>query len=209
MIKNILFDFDGTLFDTQKLHSAVESELLQKHGIQISSEEITKKYSGVRTNEFFAELLGDKQLADELVRQKWEVLFKRSHLVEELADLSSLFLALKAKDILFGIGTASPKRWVDEILKNNSLEYFFDQDSVVGGDMVEKGKPDKETWARLQRGIPPEQCLVVEDGVSGCLAAISAGMPFVVLGEEDGRFPNGSIFVKSLGDGFLFALNHV
>jgi beta-phosphoglucomutase-like phosphatase (HAD superfamily) len=208
MIKNILFDFDGTLFDTQKLHSAVESELLQKHGIQISSGEITKKYSGVRTSEFFVDLLGDKNLANELVRQKWEVLFKRSHLAEEMADLSALFLALKSKDILFGIGTASPKKWVDEILKNKNLDHFFADGSIITGDMVKKGKPDKETWVKVQKDIPAKQCLVVEDGVSGCLAAISAGMPFVVLGEEDGRFPKGSTFIKSLEDAYIFALNH-
>jgi beta-phosphoglucomutase-like phosphatase (HAD superfamily) len=57
MISGVIFDMDGVISDTQKIHSRVESELLGKFGIAISPEEITLKYSGVKTSEFFNELL--------------------------------------------------------------------------------------------------------------------------------------------------------
>ena len=53
MIKGIIFDMDGIISDTQKLHSKVACELLDRFGIEITPKEITKKYSGVRTKEFF------------------------------------------------------------------------------------------------------------------------------------------------------------
>ena len=40
MIKAIIFDMDGVISDTQKIHSALESEILNNHGIKITPEEI-------------------------------------------------------------------------------------------------------------------------------------------------------------------------
>ena len=199
-IKNILFDFDGTLFDTQKLGANVESTLLRKEGIIISPEEITKIYSGAKTNEFFTELLGDRELANKLVNQKWITLFEKCNLAEEMADLYKLFSFLESNGVLFSIGTASPKKWVDDILREKRLTHFFSEGSIIGGDMVKNGKPNKETWVRLQRNILAKNCLVVEDEVSGCIAALSAGMQCVVLGEQNKRFPNEVSYIKSLDE---------
>jgi len=197
-IKNVLFDFDGTLFDTQKLHSQVESELLCAQGIVISPPEITKRYSGVRTEEFFGELLGDQNLANSLVEEKWEVLFQRFGEAKELSNLTQLFSFLQSKNIMFGIGTASPRKWVEDILSEKNLIHFFDRDSIIGGDIVEKGKPDPETWLRLRKNIPPEECIVIEDGVAGAVAAVTVGMHCAVLGESNVRFPKEVVFIKSL-----------
>lgn len=199
-IKNYLFDFDGTLFDTQKLHAIVESELLSAHGVPMTPAEISAKYSGVRTEQFFSELLGDEKFAMELVKKKWEKLLPLAPTAEPLADLHNLFSSLKDRGVLFGIGTASPAFWVEEILERNNLGHFFEQGTIVGGDMVAAGKPHPETWERLQRGVPSESCLVVEDGVSGVLAAKAANMSYIVIGTAHDRFPQGSVFIESVAN---------
>ena len=56
MVKAIIFDMDGVISDTQKIHSKVESSLLGDYGIKISLDEITMKYSGVKTSDFFTKL---------------------------------------------------------------------------------------------------------------------------------------------------------
>ena len=65
-IEGIIFDMDGVISDTQKLHSKVESELLNRYGVKITPEEITLKYSGVRTKEFFDDLLKKTELKYDL-----------------------------------------------------------------------------------------------------------------------------------------------
>jgi beta-phosphoglucomutase-like phosphatase (HAD superfamily) len=47
--------------------------------------------------------------------------------------------------------------------------------------MVERGKPapDLFLFAAMQHGVRPEQCLVIEDSLSGVIAAHAAGMPVV------------------------------
>lgn len=57
IIKWIIFDMDWVISDTQKLHSKVESDILKKFWVEMSPEDITKKYSWVRTSEMFEEIL--------------------------------------------------------------------------------------------------------------------------------------------------------
>ena len=70
MIKGIIFDMDGVISDTQKLHSRSESELLARFGVNITPQEITKRYSGIRTKEFFNNLLTYVTKSKELLRRK-------------------------------------------------------------------------------------------------------------------------------------------
>lgn len=73
MIKAVIFDMDGVISDTQKLHAKVEAGILSKFGINISPEEITLRYSGVRTKEFFKELLTEAKVdfnLEELISEK-------------------------------------------------------------------------------------------------------------------------------------------
>ena len=48
---------------------------------------------------------------------------------------------------------------------------------LVTGDMVMVGKPEPEIFLRAAEllGLPPEQCLVLEDSPHGILAAFRAG----------------------------------
>ena len=66
MLQAVIFDMDGVISDTQKLHSQVESELLARYGIHFSPDEITATYAGVRTRDFFAELLAQQSLPYDL-----------------------------------------------------------------------------------------------------------------------------------------------
>ncbi len=59
---------------------------------------------------------------------------------------------------------------------------------LVTAEMVERGKPDPEPYRRGAEvlGFPPEDCVVVEDAVSGVTAGVAAGCR--VLGVE-GTYP--------------------
>jgi HAD superfamily hydrolase (TIGR01509 family) len=56
---------------------------------------------------------------------------------------------------------------------------LFDRfDGFVTGDQVENGKPHPEIFlkAAAQVGVPPENCLVLEDSSAGIVAAYAAHM---------------------------------
>ena len=183
-IKRVLFDFDGTLFDTQKLHAEVESRLvLSEHGLHISPTDLSARFAGKPTEEVFVALVGcDKKEAKRLFELKWDMLFARSREAKELANLGTLFEWFLAKDISIAIGTASVVEWPKVVLAQHGLlRYFNHRLSIIGGDMVERGKPHPDIWLYAADDTPPATCLVVEDGVFGIEGAISANMRSCLL----------------------------
>lgn len=176
-IQRILFDFDGTLFDTQKTHAEVESQLMAEHGITIDSVDLTERFAGIPTHRVFMEVLDcGEELARKLEIRKWELLLPRFLEASPLADLHELFGDLTVCGISLAIGTASPRVWAWSILEHYKLLGFFKAASVIGGDMVENGKPAPDIWIRAAESVPLKHCLVIEDGTAGVEGALAIGM---------------------------------
>lgn len=177
----VIFDLDGTLVDSQMLHARVESEILAQHGVNISPEEITKQYAGVRTQDFFNELLKNRTVdIESLIQQKWmlmnQALEKQG--IETISVVMELLTYIKAFPSYFScaIGSASPRSFVEFVLHMTRLRKHFDV--IIGGDMVTYSKPHPETFLLCSEllEIKPEKCIVIEDGKSGIIAAKTAGM---------------------------------
>jgi HAD superfamily hydrolase (TIGR01509 family) len=202
MIKAIIFDMDGVISDTQKLHSQVESQLLARHGIKISPKEISKKYSGVRTKEFFEDLLKGKNCdLDELIDMKWKEMKKLASLnADEIPGAIKLIKKLRNEGFVLAVASASNLDYVKTILNSlNIIPYFK---TIVSGDMVSKGKPDPESFllAAKKINLNPKECLVIEDGISGMEAAKKAGMNCIGLVSDKNRsYPTFNL-VLSLGE---------
>jgi len=56
--KCYIFDFDGTIADSQKLHAFIESRLMKTfYNISIEPQSITSKYAGISTRKVFKQIL--------------------------------------------------------------------------------------------------------------------------------------------------------
>ncbi len=188
MIKGIIFDMDGVISDTQKLHSKVESKLLGRYGIKITPSEITTKYSGVRTEEFFNDLLkkhNQEQNLDLLIKEKWLQMEKlASKSIDTIEGSIELIKRFSLANYSLAVASASNLNYVNTVLKTLRVINYFSY--IVSGDMVSKGKPNPESFllASSKIEIPPEYCLVIEDGISGMQAAKTGGMKCIGLVED-------------------------
>ena len=204
MIKGIIFDMDGVISDTQKLHSKVESELLRRYGVNITSSEITARYSGVRTREFFDYLLkkqNKKYDLESLMEEKWSQMEKfATESVEAIDGSIELIQRLSYNGYLLAVASASNWNYVQTVLKTLKVFDYFSY--IVSGDMVTKGKPDPESFllASSKIKIPPENCLVIEDGISGMKAAIAGGMKCIGLVENKEKLYPTKNLVTSLSE---------
>ncbi|MEK6969247.1 MAG: HAD family phosphatase [Nanoarchaeota archaeon] len=175
MIKGIIFDMDGVISDTQKLHSKIESQLVGECGVKITPEEITRRYSGRRTREVFEELLksqGIKSDLDLLMNKKWSQMEKlASESVDAIDGSIELIKRLSSEGYLLAVASASNLNYVQSVLR--TLDVIDQFRYIVSGDMVSKGKPDPESFllAASKINVTPENCLVIEDGRSGMEAA--------------------------------------
>ena len=213
MIKGIIFDMDGVISDTQKIHSKIESELLAKYEIHIPPEEITQKYAGVRTKEFFDKLLSKqnkKYNIDALVNKKWGKLEKIAPLsVDAINGSINLIKSLYSKKYTMAVASASYSKYVQNVLKTLKIINYFS--AIVSGDMVSKGKPNPESFLLAAKKIylHPSQCLVIEDGINGMQAAKSANMKCIGLVDDINKIYPTKNLVTSLSKITLNYLNQI
>ena len=203
MIEAVIFDMDGVISDTQKLHAKVESELLLRYGVDLSPDEITRRYAGVKTREFFAELLDEKGLSydiDVLIEEKWIKMREfTSAPVDCIEGALQLIKSLFDDGYLLAVASASNFDYVNSVLESLNVKDYFS--CVVSGDMVKRGKPNPEIFllAASRLGVNPESCVVIEDGISGMQAARDANMKCIgLVGDKRGSYPAGNLVLSLL-----------
>lgn len=202
MISAIIFDMDGVISDTQVLHSKVESELLGRCGVNISPEEITKKYSGVKTADFFFDLLKDKNIDIALLlEEKWEKMISSAQEnVPAIAGSIDLINELSKNNFPLAVASASRMEFVKLVLHKLGVADKFSE--VVSADEVKHGKPAPDIFLlaaeRLNKN--PVECLVIEDGINGMEAAKRAGMKCIGFVEDLNRKYPTDILVTKLNE---------
>ena len=97
---------------------------------------------------------------------------------------AEILKSLEDNKIPAGLASSSPRVVIDKVLGPHDLLRYFD--TIVSGDMVERGKPDPEIFLKCaaQLGIPESkysETFVIEDSHNGIRAAYAAGMQPVMV----------------------------
>jgi HAD superfamily hydrolase (TIGR01509 family) len=92
------------------------------------------------------------------------------------ADAARAVAELRSRETPLGVASSSERRRLTRALRLTNMDGCFDV--VVAGDEVARGKPEPDIFlAAAQRlGVPPAQCVAVEDSAPGVAAALAAGM---------------------------------
>lgn len=188
--KGILFDLDGVLVHTDKLHYRAWKKIADTRGI-LFNEEINNLLRGVSRMESLEIILRNYH-GPALSQEEKEALAeeKNNYYKEELKSMTpddvtgevrETLAALKAAGIKVAIGSSSKN--TKFILKQVGLDDVFD--AVSDGTNITKSKPDPEVFLKAAEyiGLPPEECLVVEDAVAGIEAAKCGGMKAAGIGD--------------------------
>lgn len=193
--KGIVFDLDGVICSTDEYHYLAWKALADQLGIAFDRQ-INNRLRGVSRMESLEIVLekSDKVYTDAEKAQFAEV---KNALYRELlgqmseADLSDevrdTLNALREKGLKLAIGSSS--RNTPFILERIGLSGFFD--AVSDGNNITRSKPDPEVFlkAAAMLGLPPVDCLVVEDARAGVEAAVAGGFDCAAIGDarEDER----------------------
>ncbi len=201
-IKAVIFDMDGVVSDTQKLHASVEESLLKKYGIKMDVEEITEKYAGVPDRKVFERIFRDNNIlvdVDKVIKEKWDKMFSLTkNNVSPISGAMELINELKNNGFKLGIASSSPIRFIELVLSELGLkEKFY---AITGAEEVKYGKPDPQIFLLTARKlrVTPKECVVIEDGISGMIAAKRAGMKCIGLVEKENRDYPADLIVRSL-----------
>ncbi|MBV7506278.1 HAD family hydrolase [Bacillus sp. sid0103] len=192
-IKAVIFDFDGTIIDTETIWFHVFEELLkEKFNMDLPLEEFAKSIG--TTDEVFFQYLeaqtGMKIDADEINRlasdrflEKRGILEVREGVVEKLEEARELGFRI-------GLASSSSREWVEGFLKQFKLWQYF---SVIKTrEDVDKVKPDPALYLRALEAlqVEPQEALAIEDSINGAIAAIEAGITCIVIPNQVTSFLN-------------------
>lgn len=186
MIKYVIFDMDGTLFDTEPYFERSWSETGDRWGLKGMREMYYPQIAG-RSIELARQLLqeinGEGFDSERFFAERW-VQFSAlvANGVEEKPGCYELLAFLKENGIKAALATSTTRKLaVPYLYKSNLPEYL---DAIVFGDEVERGKPNPDIFLEAGRriGAVSEETIVVGDSSFDMIGGHRAGVrPVMVI----------------------------
>jgi HAD superfamily hydrolase (TIGR01509 family) len=179
----VLWDMDGTLVDTEPYWIDTEFALAEKYGGTWSEAHAMKLVGNdlLDSGRYIAEVFGVDVAPEQIVEELLDGVVAR---VQESVPWRPGAVELLARLVEAGtpcaLVTMSYERFVAPILAQLPPETFR---VIVTGDQVELGKPHPEPYltAAAALGLPPGECLAIEDSNTGAKSAESAGCLVLVV----------------------------
>ena len=174
----IIFDLDGVIIDSMKLHVKLEKAVCKKYRISAPAS-IWRKFIGWKIEEIFKYLVtnySEKEIdIKQMVRDKVTRLKLANKKIREVAG--AIKFVKQARHILKKtvLVTSSEKEFTDLILKKFNLKDSFDL--VITAKDFSRGKPDPEAYLKAVKllKVKPGECIVIEDADNGIISAKAAG----------------------------------
>jgi HAD superfamily hydrolase (TIGR01509 family) len=179
MIKGVLFDMDGVLIDSEAFICKAAIEMFREYGITAREDDF-QPFVGMGENRYLGGVAEKYHLKINIK----EVKARTYQIYETITEgkLDPLPGALefieycRTKDLKLALVTSADRIKMEINLRAMGLtsESF---NSTVNGLEVERKKPFPDIYIKASEnlGLKPEECLVVEDAVSGVRAAKAAG----------------------------------
>ena len=173
MVKLIIFDLDGVLFDAKEIHYESLNKALGNYSI--SWDDHLSTYDGLKTNQKLEILHDRKDLPKELFKEVWDK--KQQYTLELLKNLTpnndiiSTISKLSKDGYKLAVCSNSIRKTVLTVLsKLDIIEYF---DLILSNEDVKNSKPHPEIyWKTISMfGYLPEETLIIEDSPYGLLSA--------------------------------------
>lgn len=189
---------DGTLVDTEPIHTAIERRQFRLNNLDISEEE-HQKYLGTASDVMWREIAERQNLtkpAAQLVEENEMECMRYFSELEEIRVMPGLPEALKEfyeAGIQMAVASSSTPEIIDLILVKTDMKKYFG--AIVSAQQAGKSKPEPDVFllAAKKLGVEPTNCLVVEDSRNGINAALSAGMKCIAYKElNDGSDAHGA-----------------
>ncbi|MCC3376130.1 HAD family phosphatase [Cohnella sp. REN36] len=185
MIKAVVFDFDGTIMDTETVAYEAFRNVFRKHDLELPLA-LWAEAIGTMHGPFdpYRELEAgtgrpvDRKAIDEMFNDYY---YGAVHHVPLLPGVLDALEEAKRLGLKVGLATSSYRKWIEPHLQRFGLLPYFD--AIHTADDVERVKPDPALYKRalVSFGLEGSQAVAIEDSLNGLRAAKGAGLYGVVV----------------------------
>ncbi len=182
MIKNIIFDFDGVLVDSEILVSKAFSVYFKDLGHDFN-EEFFYKFAGKKTTEVIS-ILSNKFLIQDKEKFYNNIMDISSNIYSnDLITVIGAYEYVKNSNRKLFIGSNSTKTRILKGLHKVKLNQFFKERQIFSFDMVKNPKPYPDIYLKIIKShlLKKEETVIIEDSSVGVQAGCSAGIKVIGL----------------------------
>jgi HAD superfamily hydrolase (TIGR01509 family) len=204
MISAVIFDLDGLLTDTEKLHFAAYVDVFSEYGIAITETEYNDLWTrqGLGINAFVErhDLPHDP---DELRNKKIERYIQLLETSLEPMPGAIKLVKRMVEHKRLAVASSSYKGSIDVSLRVLEISEYFSVITHVASTSRPKPYPDQLFLTARMLGAEPHECVVLEDAEKGIVAAHRAGMKSIAVPNRhtaDNDFSKATLVVKSLDE---------
>ena len=182
MIKNIIFDFDGVLVDSEILVAKAFAKYMQNFGIDIDEKEfasfagkktvqvidiLSKKYSIKDQEKFFRDIM---EIASNIYKK-------------ELTTVKGAYDFVGNLKFNMFIGSNSMKERIIDGLQRVKLDKYFKPEQVYSFDLVDNPKPDPDVYLKAleDNNLIKTETIIIEDSAVGVMAGVAANVKVIGL----------------------------
>jgi len=182
MIKNIIFDFDGVLVDSEILVAKAFAKYMQNFGIDTDEKEfasfagkktvqvidiLSKKYSIKDQEKFFTDIM---EIASNIYKK-------------ELTTVKGAYDFVSNLKFNMFIGSNSMKERIIDGLQRVKLDKYFKPEQVYSFDLVDNPKPDPDVYLKAleDNKLIKTETIIIEDSAVGVMAGVAANVKVIGL----------------------------